>query len=93
MLVQPGDGKEQRIIDKLTGQGFGFIHWRNDTMKKCILCGTMTKGSVGAAGIKWSMICQPCKDKEDASLAGQIEHMSKCMDWVFDRVRNPKQRD
>jgi hypothetical protein len=33
--------------------------------RKCILCGKMTKGSVGRAGIRWAMICQECKDKAD----------------------------
>lgn len=34
-------------------------------MKKCKLCGQGTTGSVGAAGIRWSFICQPCKNAED----------------------------
>jgi len=31
----------------------------------CMLCTKPTTGSIGAAGIRWSMICQPCKDAED----------------------------
>ncbi len=33
--------------------------------KRCKLCGEPTTGSVGAAGIRWSFICQPCKNRED----------------------------
>jgi len=42
-------------------------------MKNCILCNELTEGSVGAAGIKWPNICQPCKDKEDTILANRLE--------------------
>lgn len=41
--------------------------------KKCILCGKETTGSIGRAGIKWSMICQPCKDREDDALSRQLD--------------------
>jgi len=41
-------------------------------MKHCILCGTLTAGSVGAAGLRWSCICQPCKDEEDGALLAGI---------------------
>lgn len=34
--------------------------------RPCKLCNIQTVGSIGAAGYRWSMICQPCKDKEDA---------------------------
>lgn len=50
--------------------------------KNCILCGKETEGSIGAAGIKWSCICQPCKDQEDAIVLGQINHLAKCLDLV-----------
>ena len=45
-------------------------------LRNCMLCGKSTTGSVGAAGIKWSMICQPCKDVEDAALMSVLVH--KC---------------
>jgi hypothetical protein len=41
-------------------------------MKNCILCGKQTSGSIGAAGLRWSMICQPCKDKEDKALVDNL---------------------
>lgn len=42
-------------------------------MRKCILCGQCTDGSIGAAGIHWSMICQPCKDLEDLSFEAHLD--------------------
>jgi len=52
-------------------------------MKNCILCGKETEGSVGAAGIKWSMICQPCKDSEDAALLNSIKRKGKIYEEVY----------
>lgn len=51
-----------------------------DEVKNCILCNKPTTGSVGAAGIKWSMICQPCKDKEDDALKNRIKHTAMIID-------------
>ena len=45
-------------------------------MKTCILCGKLTEGSVGAAGLKWSMICQKCKDEEDAFLLESLKSVA-----------------
>jgi len=42
-------------------------------MDKCLICHQPTTGSVGAAGIKWARICQPCKDKEDKALWDQVK--------------------
>jgi len=47
--------------------------------KTCIICGCQTHGSVGAAGLRWSVICQPCKDAEDRALADQIK---TCIDFA-----------
>lgn len=49
----------------------------------CALCNQPTTGSVGAAGIKWAAICQPCKDREDRALAGRVEAMGAHADRVF----------
>lgn len=46
--------------------------------KECVLCGKLTTGSVGAAGIEWDNICQPCKDGEDAALAAQVASVASC---------------
>ena len=55
-------------------------------MKKCILCGELTKGSIGAAGYKWSCICQPCKDKEDKALSDRLGYESKAMNLLWQMV-------
>lgn len=52
-------------------------------MKKCILCGENTDGSVGAAGIKWSCICQRCKDLEDSILLQRLKVINKVYDLVL----------
>lgn len=36
--------------------------------KACVLCGQPTTGSIGAAGLRWTIVCQSCKDEEDESL-------------------------
>ena len=51
-------------------------------MKTCILCGIPTTGSIGAAGLRWSFICQPCKDVEDELLRRKIEAQAKTLDMV-----------
>ena len=53
-------------------------------LRDCILCGKQTEGSVGAAGYKWSCICQPCKDKEDNALADRLGYESKVLNKVFE---------
>jgi len=55
-------------------------------MKNCILCGAPTMGSVGAAGLRWSFICQPCKDSEDAALLLRIEGEMKTLDAILHMV-------
>ncbi len=52
-------------------------------MKKCILCGNETFGSVGAAGIKWAVICQPCKNAEDKALDDRLSYEAKVYDKVI----------
>lgn len=56
-----------------------------DDSALCKLCFRPTTGSVGAAGIRWSFLCQECKDKEDAAARAQI----KSMKFVLDRVLAP----
>jgi hypothetical protein len=57
-------------------------------MKTCILCGKETLGSVGAAGIKWTIICQPCKDKEDNLLASRFGYESKVLNKFWELVES-----
>jgi hypothetical protein len=54
--------------------------------RKCILCGKMTKGSVGRAGIRWAMICQECKDKADNDLLNSMRPIKQLMD-MFDELQ------
>lgn len=42
-------------------------------MNICLICGQETIGAIGAAGLFWKNLCQPCKDEEDGVLAKQIE--------------------
>ena len=52
-------------------------------MKKCIICDNETTGSIGAAGIRWSCICQPCKDKEDKALEQRLKYEGKVLDLIL----------
>jgi hypothetical protein len=54
--------------------------------RKCILCGKMTKGSVGRAGIKWAMICQECKDKADNDLLNSMRPIRQLVD-MYDELQ------
>jgi len=51
-------------------------------MRNCILCGEQTSGSIGAAGYKWSFICQSCKDSEDSYVETAIKYQAKVMDKI-----------
>ena len=55
-------------------------------MRTCMLCGIQTEGSVGAAGLRWKTICQPCKDREDGALADTIKRQSATIDLVMDKL-------
>ena len=51
-------------------------------MRECILCGEDTNGSIGAAGYKWSFVCQPCKDAEDKGLERMLNYQAKVMNKI-----------
>jgi hypothetical protein len=53
-------------------------------VKNCILCGKLTNGSVGRAGMNWTKICQKCKDREDAMLADHLERTKSAFDIILD---------
>jgi hypothetical protein len=55
-------------------------------MKNCILCGKPTEGSVGAAGLIWRMICQPCKNEEDMALLHRIQRSKREIDAILSVV-------
>lgn len=42
-------------------------------LRNCLECGEPTTGSVGAAGIRWSFLCQPCKNSADGALADRVK--------------------
>lgn len=59
-------------------------------MTACLLCKTETTGSVGAAGLRWPNICQPCKDNEDAALADRVKAMGALQAAVIDELLLPR---
>lgn len=61
-------------------------HKKEIPMKNCILCGKQTEGSIGAAGFRWSIICQPCKDSEDKALADRLGYEAKVMNRFWNMV-------
>ena len=54
----------------------------NHELTPCILCGKMTPGSIGKAGIRWKMICQECKDREDSGLDNSMRSIKKLVNMV-----------
>ncbi len=52
-------------------------------MNNCILCGQLTDGSIGAAGLVWNNICQPCKNEEDAKLAFNVKSSNRGMKMIL----------
>ena len=56
------------------------------TTTLCVECQQPTTGSVGAAGIRWRRICQPCKNKMDAELLNSVRLQLKTMDAVFGAI-------
>lgn len=59
--------------------------------KRCILCDEPTLGSIGAAGIRWPMVCQPCKDREDQTLARQLDHTAQTINFVSTAAAETRQ--
>ena len=59
---------------------------KEEGMEECILCGTLTRGSVGAAGLRWTSICQICKDREDASLGEKISYQANVCSEVMTKL-------
>ena len=55
-------------------------------MQKCLLCGKITLGSIGKAGIKWSCICQECKDKEDEALSKRMDTTARSLKKLINGI-------
>ena len=51
---------------------------------KCIICGKMTRGSIGRAGIRWQKICQECKDKADEGLLHRMKEANQLINMYED---------
>lgn len=51
----------------------------------CVQCGCLHHGSIGAAGMRWTCICQTCKDKADNALLFQVKMSSIVIDKIFNR--------
>jgi hypothetical protein len=51
-------------------------------VRHCLECGAVTRGSIGAAGIRWRSVCQPCKDAADSALAGSVRALA----WAAARI-------
>jgi hypothetical protein len=61
---------------------------RGETMSetKCILCGVLTSGSIGAAGYHWDFLCQSCKDVEDKALKDMVDTHNKVTGAVLGKL-------
>jgi len=55
-------------------------------LKHCKLCGCLTTGAVGATGLRWPFLCQPCKDREDGALAKSVALMGVLHDKGTDAL-------
>jgi hypothetical protein len=84
----PLDEWEEREFDKVFDmlrdldnevQGANDQYELNRKEKECILCGKMTTGSVGKAGLRIGFICQPCRDAEDKALEHRLDSMGRDM--------------
>lgn len=66
---------------------------------KCLICRKDTEGSVGAAGLKWRNLCQPCKDREDNMGLASLKALStgvglalKALEPAKKGVKQPQER-
>lgn len=59
-------------------------------MRPCIIrhpgCEGMTRGSTGAAGLTWPMVCQNCKDIEDSVLSASLKSQAQLMDNLLEAL-------
>lgn len=59
----------------------------NLSVRTCVSCGCLTEGSTGVAGIRWSILCQPCKDAEDAALDRRLRDTAQVIKVMERKVR------
>ena len=55
----------------------------------CKICGVLTTGSTGAAGLYWPNICQPCKNEEDAAALAQLTNQARVLNAALDMLKKP----
>lgn len=60
-------------------------------MNLCWKCNIPTNGSVGAAGLRWSHICQKCKDKEDELYKLKLQNMRVLIDQILKPIDSKDQ--
>ncbi len=60
--------------------------------RECIICHQQTTGSIGAAGIRWVMICQPCKNREDAAIDARMQGQIRMAEMVDRAILGGKPR-
>lgn len=61
----------------------GLLADEQTDKRPCVECGTPTTGSVGAAGIRWPMLCQKCKDHADAAALLSAKRHARIAEAVF----------
>jgi len=55
-------------------------------MRPCAICNEPTNGSVGAAGGRCPVLCQPCKDNEDQALLASVRNTAHALNLVTDVI-------
>ena len=50
--------------------------------RPCLDCGKQTTGSIGRNGIKWTVLCQTCKDIADSDLERRVKLINEVMKGV-----------
>lgn len=60
-------------------------------VRPCAECGELTFGSIGAAGIRWPCLCQPCKDEADNALCAQVKAQAGALSAVHGALSKPKE--
>jgi hypothetical protein len=60
------------------------------TLKRCAICGEyQSGGAIGAAGIHWGNLCQPCKDNEDKAALAQCRVHGELYRYLAQRFAQP----
>ena len=80
-------GKDAGVVAAVAAEEMDCtVNEGSPVMRNCMLCGKETSGSVGAAGIHWTTICQACKDAEDAAYRKKVVYQAKAMDIILEAM-------